>query len=66
MNILASRKRDSGVVDTCILDTCILDTETIFCLIIFYKNSTSVKTRTALQGVNRLYLGEISCILYTC
>lgn len=25
-----------------------------------------VKTRTALQGVNRLYLGEISCILYTC
>ena len=35
-------------------------------LITIKENSASVRPKTALLGVGRLYIGEISCILYTC
>ena len=30
------------------------------------RNRANVKPRTSLRGVSRIYIGEISCILYTC
>ena len=34
--------------------------------LILIRNRTNVKPRAALRGINRLYICEISCILYNC
>ena len=55
MNILASRNRDSGAVETYIPDT-----ETAFDWL------KEIESMSTLRGVSRLYIGEISCILDNC
>ena len=62
VNILPSRKRDSGAVVTYILDT-----KTAFDWLDYYiQDQIDVKPKAALRCVSQLYISKFSCILYNC
>jgi hypothetical protein len=62
MDILVSRNPDSGNMETGIPDR----KPPLIGLINTHKESKNVKPRAALRGISRLYICEISCILYNC